>query len=121
MRHAAIAMSRAKERRTGVERYVAACDRNSPARLALLGDLRRGLDGDELELHFQPKILLDSGRTVGMEALVRWHHPERGLMTPVQFIPLAEQSYLMRDLTFQVVERALAQASAWWRDGLGGP
>jgi diguanylate cyclase (GGDEF)-like protein len=118
MQHADVAMYLAKERRSGVERYVADSDRNSPARLALLGDLRRGLDAGELELHFQPKILLETGRATGMEALVRWHHPVRGLLSPADFIPLAEQSYLMRDLTSQVVDRALAQAALWWREGL---
>jgi predicted signal transduction protein with EAL and GGDEF domain len=118
MQHADVAMYLAKERRSGVERYVADSDRNSPARLALLGDLRRGMDRDELELHFQPKVILESGHTAGMEALVRWQHPVRGLMTPDEFIPLVEQSYLMRDLTFQVVDRALAQAAAWRSDGL---
>ncbi|MGD0374337.1 MAG: EAL domain-containing protein [Streptosporangiaceae bacterium] len=118
MQHADVAMYLAKERRSGVERYVADSDRNSPARLALLGDLRRGLDAGELELHFQPKILLDTGRATGMEALVRWHHPVRGLISPAEFIPLAEQSYLMRELTSHVVDRALAQAAIWWRDGL---
>ncbi|HLK77877.1 MAG TPA: EAL domain-containing protein, partial [Streptosporangiaceae bacterium] len=65
-----------------------------------------------------PKVILESGRTAGMEALVRWQHPVRGLMAPEEFIPLVEQSYLMRDLTFQVVERTLAQAAAWRQDGL---
>jgi diguanylate cyclase (GGDEF)-like protein len=118
MQHADVAMYLAKERRSGVERYVADSDRNSPARLALLGDLRRGMDSGELELHFQPKVILETGLTAGMEALVRWQHPVRGLMKPDEFIPLVEQSYLMRDLTFQVVDRALAQAAAWRRDGL---
>ncbi len=118
MQHADVAMYLAKERRSGVERYVADSDRNSPARLALLGDLRRGMDRDELELHYQPKVVLETGRTAGMEALVRWQHPVRGLMTPDEFVPLVEQSYLMRDLTFHVVERALAQASQWRHDGL---
>ncbi len=118
MQHADVAMYLAKERRSGVERYVADSDRNSPARLALLGDLRRGLDRGELELHFQPKVLLSSGQTVGMEALVRWQHPVRGLMTPGEFIPLVQQSYLMRDLTFQVVDRALAQTAIWWQEGM---
>jgi diguanylate cyclase (GGDEF)-like protein len=118
MQHADVAMYLAKERRSGVERYVADSDRNSPARLALLGDLRRGMDAGELELHYQPKVVLETGRTAGMEALVRWQHPVRGLMAPEEFIPLAEQSYLMRDLTFQVVDRTLAQAAAWWGDGL---
>jgi diguanylate cyclase (GGDEF)-like protein len=118
MQHADVAMYLAKERRSGVERYVADSDRNSPARLALLGDLRRGMDRDELELHYQPKVILESGQTAGMEALVRWQHPVRGLMAPEEFIPLVEQSYLMRDLTFQVVDRTLAQAAAWRQDGL---
>jgi diguanylate cyclase (GGDEF)-like protein len=118
MQHADVAMYLAKERRSGVERYVADSDRNSPARLALLGDLRRGIDTGELELHFQPKVLLETGRTAGMEALVRWRHPVRGLMTPEEFIPLVEQSYLMRDLTFAVADRAMAQAAAWRKDGL---
>jgi len=76
------------------------------------------MDRNELELHYQPKVVLETGRTAGMEALVRWQHPVRGLMTPEEFVPLVEQSYLMRDLTFQVVERALAQASQWRHDGL---
>jgi diguanylate cyclase (GGDEF)-like protein len=118
MQHADVAMYLAKERRSGVERYVADSDRNSPARLALLGDLRRGLDRSELELHFQPKVQLADRQTVGMEALVRWQHPVRGLVTPDEFIPLVQQSYLMRDLTFQVVEMALAQAATWWHDGM---
>ncbi len=114
MQHADVAMYLAKERRSGVERYVADSDRNSPARLALLGDLRRGLDRGELELQFQPKVTLSDQQTVGMEALVRWQHPARGLMNPDEFMPLVEQSYLMRDLTTQVVDRALAQAAIWW-------
>jgi diguanylate cyclase (GGDEF)-like protein len=118
MQHADVAMYLAKERRSGVERYVADSDRNSPARLALLGDLRRGIDDGELELHFLPKVVLETGRTAGMEALVRWRHPVRGLMAPEEFIPLVEQSYLMRDLTFAVADRALAQAAAWRQDGL---
>jgi diguanylate cyclase (GGDEF)-like protein len=121
MQHADVAMYLAKERRSGVERYVADSDRNSPARLALLGDLRRGLDRGELELYFQPKISLETGQTIGMEALVRWQHPARGMITPEEFIPLVEQSYLMRDLTVHVVDRALAHASGWRRDGFGVP
>jgi diguanylate cyclase (GGDEF)-like protein len=118
MQHADVAMYLAKERRTGVERYVADSDRNSPARLALLGDLRRGLDRGELELHYQPKVFLPDRRTAGLEALVRWQHPVRGLMSPDEFIPLIEQSYLMRELTARVIDMALAQAALWWQDGM---
>jgi diguanylate cyclase (GGDEF)-like protein len=118
LQHADVAMYLAKERRSGVERYVADSDRNSPARLALLGDLRRGLDRGELELHFQPKVYLADRRMAGMEALVRWQHPVRGLMEPHDFIPLIEQSYLMRELTARVMDLALAQASLWWKAGM---
>ena len=108
----------AKERRTGVETYVARADRYSPARLSLLGDLRRGIDRGEFELHYQPKVFLATGQAAGMEALLRWRHPDRGLLGPAEFIPLAEQSYLMRELTAHVVQLALRQASAWRRSGL---
>ena len=118
MQHADVAMYLAKERRSGVERYVADSDRNSPARLALLGDLRRGIDRGELELQFQPKVYLADRRTAGMEALVRWRHPVRGTMRPDDFIPMVEHSYLMHELTARVVDMAMAQASLWWRDGL---
>jgi diguanylate cyclase (GGDEF)-like protein len=118
LQHADVAMYLAKERRSGVERYVADSDRNSPARLALLGDLRRGLDRGELELHFQPKVYLADRRMAGMEALVRWQHPVRGLMEPHDFIPLIEQSYLMRELTARVMDLALAQAALWWNAGM---
>ncbi len=118
LQRADVAMYLAKERRSGVETYDTESDRNSPARLSLLGDLRRALDRGEFELHFQPKVWLADGRPAGMEALVRWHHPERGVTAPEEFIPLAEQSCLMRDLTRYVVDTALVQASRWWRDGL---
>ncbi len=118
LQHADVAMYLAKERRSGVERYVADSDRNSPARLALLGDLRRGLDRGELELYYQPKIYLADRTMAGMEALVRWQHPVRGLMEPDDFIPLVEQSYLMRELTARVMDLALGQASLWWKAGM---
>ena len=97
---------------------MARADRYSPARLSLLGDLRRGIDRGEFELHYQPKVFLATGQAAGMEALLRWRHPDRGLLGPAEFIPLAEQSYLMRELTAHVVQLALRQASAWRRSGL---
>jgi EAL domain-containing protein (putative c-di-GMP-specific phosphodiesterase class I) len=113
-----VAMYVAKESRCGVEIYSPAKDRNSPARLGMLGDLRRAIDREELELHFQPKIALIDGKLVGLEALLRWRHPEQGLIGPGQFLPIAEQTYLMRSITHYVVGRVLAQAAAWWREGL---
>jgi len=117
LQRADVAMYVAKERRTGVESYTREVDRNSAARLSLLGDLRRGLDRGELALHYQPKVSLADGRTCGMEALIRWHHPRRGMLMPAEFVPAAEQSYLMRDLTAYTVHTALAQAAKWREAG----
>ena len=118
MQHADMAMYLAKQRRSGVERYVADLDRNSPARLALFGELRRGLDRGELELHYQPKVYLADQRAAGVEALVRWRHPVRGMLTPQDFIPVVQQSYLMREVTAFVIETAVAQAALWRQAGL---
>jgi diguanylate cyclase (GGDEF)-like protein len=118
MQHADVAMYLAKQRRSGVERYVPELDRNSPARLALFGELRRGLDRGELELHYQPKVYLADRRPAGVEALVRWQHPVRGMLTPHDFIPVVQQSYLMREVTAFVIETAVAQAALWRQAGL---
>lgn len=113
-----VAMYLAKERHSGIERYVAEADRNSADKLALVGDLRRALHHGEIELHFQPKLALADEQVIGMEALVRWQHPQRGMLTAAEFVGLAEQSYLMTELTDQVIDKALAQAAMWWAAGL---
>ena len=118
LQRADVAMYLAKEQHTGVERYRAQPGRPYPARLSLLGDLRRGIDHGEFELYYQPTVYLAGGRTAGMEALLRWQHPSRGRIGPAEFIPLAEQSFIMRDLTAHVVRTALHQASAWRLGGL---
>jgi diguanylate cyclase (GGDEF)-like protein len=118
MQRADVAMYLAKQRRSGVERYVAELDRNSPSRLALFGDLRRALDRGELELHYQPKVYLADRRVAGMEALVRWQHPERGIISPSEFIPQVQQSYLMREVTAFVIDSALNQTAQWHRAGM---
>jgi diguanylate cyclase (GGDEF)-like protein len=119
MQRADVAMYLAKQRRSGVERYVAELDRNSPSRLALFGDLRRALDRGELELHYQPKVNLGDRRVAGMEALVRWQHPDRGVVPPGDFIPQVQQSYLMREVTAFVIDSALGQAAQWKQAGIG--
>jgi diguanylate cyclase (GGDEF)-like protein len=118
VQHADLAMYLAKQRRSGVERYVADLDRNSPARLALFGEMRRGLDRGELELHYQPKVYLADKRPAGVEALVRWRHPDRGVLGPPDFIPMVQQSYLMREVTAFVIETSVAQAARWRESGL---
>jgi diguanylate cyclase (GGDEF)-like protein len=109
LRRADVAMYVAKASHSGYEVYTVRRDRYSPGRLALAGELRRALRDDELVLHFQPKAELRSGRVAGVEALVRWRHPRRGLLPPDEFIPLAEHTGLMRPLTLYVLDAALAQ------------
>jgi diguanylate cyclase (GGDEF)-like protein len=117
MQHADVAMYHAKASRTGCEAYTPERDASSRDRLELLGGLRRALDGDELVLHYQPKADLAGGDVVAVEALVRWQHPERGLLGPGEFLPAAEQTALMRPLTLRVLDIALADCRRWLDDG----
>jgi diguanylate cyclase (GGDEF)-like protein len=109
LRRADVAMYVAKASHSGYEVYTVRRDRYSPGRLALAGELRRALRDDELVLHYQPKAELRSGRVAGVEALLRWRHPRRGLLPPDEFIPLAEHTGLMRPLTLYVLDAALEQ------------
>lgn len=87
--------------------------------LAMVNDLRRALaQGDQLELHYQTQHRLSDGSLVGMEALLRWHHPERGMVSPADFIPLAERHGLMTALGSRVIEQAVAQQASWRASGL---
>src|SRR5664280_1909894 len=113
LQRADIAMYVAKSQNLGVFAYDPAVDGHSPAKLALLGDLRRALDRDELVLHYQPKVSISSGDVIGAEALVRWQHPDRGLVPPDDFIPLAEHTGLIGPLTRYVLDGALGQIRAW--------
>ncbi|GIG37440.1 putative bifunctional diguanylate cyclase/phosphodiesterase [Cellulomonas pakistanensis] len=118
MRMADVAMYTAKTHRLGVSVYSPEEDDSSPARLVLLGDLHRALGvDDELELHYQPKIDLRTGRTVGLEALMRWRHPTRGMLPPDLFVPLAEQSGLIHDLTRYALRVCVAQLAVWRAQG----
>jgi len=118
LQHADVAMYLAKEQGGGVEQYDAQRDRNSTERLGMVGELRRALSGDELEVHFQPKAHLRTGQVDGVEALVRWRHPERGLVPPDEFVPLAESCGLVEQLTARVLDLAVEQLAAWHAEGL---
>ncbi len=118
LQKADVAMYRAKAHHTGVEVYDSANDRNSQAKLNLLGELRDAIPNNELVLYYQPKIDLATKEIVGVEALVRWNHPERGFTPPDDFIPLAERTGLINPLTDWVMEAALAQSHAWRGQGL---
>jgi len=82
-------------------------------RLRLLQELRQALSGDQLRLYYQPRVRLGSAETTGVEALIRWQHPTRGLLAPAAFIDVAEASGLIRDVGAWVIETAVAQAAAW--------
>ena len=113
LRHADIAMYSAKVHGIGVSAYDPETDGSSPARLVLQGDLRRAMQQEELVLHYQPKISVRDGRVLGVEALVRWQHPTRGLIMPADFIPVAELSGLIGALSCHILNAALIQAHAW--------
>ncbi|MCV2394884.1 EAL domain-containing protein [Actinotalea sp. M2MS4P-6] len=113
MRKADIAMYTAKQHRLGVSVYDVAEDGSSPSRLVLQGELHEALATGELAVHYQPKIDLVTGRTAGLEALVRWRHPARGWVPPTVFIPLAEQSGLINDVTDVVLRSVVEQLARW--------
>ena len=109
-----LALYAAKSDGKGVHRlFDPALDARMQARRVLEIDLRRAIAGEELELHYQPLVEAGSGRIVGAEALVRWNHPERGLVRPDDFIGLAEETSLILPLGEWVLRRACAEAVTW--------
>ncbi len=117
LRKADLAMYKAKSSRSGHHVFVCADDDHGDSRLRMLEDLRGALASDELVLHYQPKIELGTGHVRGVEALVRWQHPSRGLLPPDTFLPLAEDVGLMREVTRIVMGKALDQAAVWRAQG----
>ena len=113
LRRADVAMYLAKGSRTGQARYDSVRDHYDASKLALVAELRRAIEGNELVLHYQPKATLRTGRVCAVEALVRWQHPERGLLPPDDFLPLAEQTGLIEPLTRWVLRTALEEVRGW--------
>jgi diguanylate cyclase (GGDEF)-like protein len=121
LQRADVAMYDAKRGRHGIVTYTPERDPYSADRLGLLAELRRAIAGGELVLHYQPKVSLGTGEVVGVEALVRWQHPTRGLLAPDRFVPLAERTGAIADLTRWVVDAALTQQRAWRDQGIDLP
>ncbi len=120
MRHADSAMYSAKRKQAGRSVYEAGnrSDRPSPNALSMLGEMRVGLEKKQFVLEYQPKLDLNTGLIKGLEGLVRWRHPQRGLIAPTDFIPLAEQTGFMRELTFWVVAEGAKFAARIARENL---
>ncbi len=117
MRHADVAMYAAKRHNAEVAVYSPGTDNNSADRLGLLADLRVALDdadhAGEIRLVYQPQVAIETGEVVGVEALLRWHHPVRGSVSPTEIVRTAENSAVMLQLTFLVIDQTLAQVAAW--------
>ncbi|MEO7852497.1 MAG: EAL domain-containing protein, partial [Rubrivivax sp.] len=113
-----VAMYAAKERQAGVTVYSPALDAGSAESLSLLSELRTAVDHDQLRLFLQPKVELATGTVLGAEALVRWIHPQRGMVAPMSFIPFAEQTGFIRVLTGWMIERCAARSSELRAQGL---
>ncbi len=117
LHHADLAMYRAKTDAVGVSVYSAGSV-TAPGRMSLVSELSTALEVGQLELHYQPKVDLRTGRIATVEALLRWRHPVHGMVNPGWFMPMAEQTDLMRDITDHVLRLALTQCADWRRRGI---
>ena len=118
LQRADVALDRARVRRGRVEVYSPERDHSGAERLALLGEVRPALERGEFTLFYQPQIALRTGRVTGVEALLRWRHPRQGMIPPLQFISLIEQTALVGPLTLHVIDLALRQSTRWRQAGL---
>lgn len=118
LRRAELALAAAKRRHAGIAFAQEAGGESAHEQLSLIGDMRRALAAGEFTLAYQPKLALGSGRIVAVEALLRWQHPARGSIAPARFIPFAEQTGFIREITPWVLESAVRQAAVWHAAGL---
>jgi diguanylate cyclase (GGDEF)-like protein/PAS domain S-box-containing protein len=118
LQRADVAMYTAKRENSAYSFYDEAADDYDPSRLTLVAELRRAIEERELVLYYQPKAVLATGEVRSVEALLRWNHPQRGLVMPDDFIPVAQQTGLIKPLTLYVVDEALRQCAAWQEEGL---
>ena len=118
IKHADHAMYRAKKTNTGFQFFEASMKQSISEYVRMESDLRRALEHHQLEVYYQPQATLDTGQIIGMEALVRWRHPTRGMVPPVEFVALAEETGLINQLGDWVLRTACAQLQQWITQGL---
>ncbi len=118
IQRADVAMYVAKKESLGFVVYSKECDKHSQHRLTLMGELQHAINNGELILYYQPQVNSNSSHGHAVESLVRWEHPVHGLMPPDEFIPLAERTGLIHDLTIYVLRQALHQCSEWHKENL---
>jgi diguanylate cyclase (GGDEF)-like protein len=118
LRCASVAAELAKARSSGIEVYDPADDAGDVASIALAGELREALEAGQLVVHYQPQLDVQTGAIRGVEALVRWQHPHRGLLAPASFVPLAERSGLVKEISRTVLDKAIRQWSGWRSGGV---
>src|SRR4051812_44845639 len=118
LQRADLAMYKAKDTHVGHTFYSQELDHGHPSQLSMVGELRRAIEREELVLHYQPKAALGSGPVTHVEALVRWQRPEHGMVPPNEFIPLAEHTGLIKQLSAYVLDSSLRQLRAWLAAGL---
>ncbi len=117
IRRAGSAMEQAKRSNAGFAVFQGGLDQECAQHLTLMGDLRRAIDRNELLLYYQPKVEIASNKVCGTEALVRWRHPQHGMLPPDEFVRLAENTGLITPLTLWVLDTALGQRYAWHEEG----
>jgi len=118
LQHADVAMYVSKRNNSGFKLYEPSQDKDNMGRLALSNDLRNALNDEELMVYYQPKLDMQTGLIYGVEALVRWNHPERGFISPDQIIYIAEHTGLIKPLTRWVLQEAISQCSHWNKQGM---
>lgn len=118
IQRAEVAMHVAKHTQDGYVAYSSDQDQDNPRRIMLMSELRYAIDNNQLELHYQPKIGMQTGKIISVEVLVRWKHSEHGHISPAEFIPLAERTRLMKPLTNWIITNSLHEYAKWQNSGL---
>jgi diguanylate cyclase len=118
VQRAGVALHVAQKSEKGYALYEPSQDKHTPLRLTLISELRHAIERDSLELYYQPQVSIKTGEVCGVEALLRWNHPQHGFVPPDEFVPMAERNRMINPLTQWVLRRAFRDCAAWHKQGL---